>query len=292
MASISRSIKTLSVAFLLAPGSSVFADIGPGGIVKSGEVFTFFFLFVLCACILFFIQKARSGGELYIRRIPALNSISEAVGRATEMGRGCFYIPGIMDIDDIQTLAGLNILGSLARKTAEYDAELKVPVSKSMVLSTAQEVVKEAYLRTGHPDTYNEAGIQYVTDDQFAFAAGVNGMIVREKPAAIVMLGTFYAESLLIAETGNFIGAIQIAGTAESSQLPFFVAACDYVLIGEELFAASAYLSQDPMLLGSLKGQDVAKMLIILAIVYGCCAELLIQFLGFPPVLSLLSFFT
>lgn len=104
------------------------------------------------------------------------------------------------------------------------------------------------------------------------------------------MLGTFYAESLLIAETGNHIGAIQIAGTAEPSQLPFFVAACDYVLIGEELFAASAYLSQDPMLLGSLKGQDVAKIMIMIAIVIAAVIELGIQFLGLPSALSIFQF--
>ena len=92
---------------------------------------------------------------------------------------------------------------------------------------------------------------------------------MRQKPAAIFLLGTFYAESLILAETGRSVGAIQIAGTAMPSQLPFFIAACDYTLIGEELFAASAYLSREPKLLGSLKGQDVAKAFFILVIVAG-----------------------
>ena len=71
--------------------------------------------------------------------------------------------------------------------------------------------------------------------------------------------GLFYAESLILAETGNSVGAIQIAGTSEAAQLPFFVAACDYTLIGEELFAASAYLTGEPQQLGSLKGQDAGS---------------------------------
>tara|TARA_Y100000589_G_scaffold308710_1_gene325503 strand:- start:338 stop:1192 length:855 start_codon:yes stop_codon:yes gene_type:complete len=263
-----------------------------GNAIKTHEISTFLLLMVFCGCVVFYIRKARSGGRMYVRRIPALASVNEAVGRATEMGRACVFIPGIMDIDDIQTLAGLNILGSVARKTAIYDTDLKVPCAKSMVLSTAQDVVKESYLRTGHPDTYNEGAIYYVTDDQFAFAAGVNGMLVREEPAAIMMLGTFYAESLLIAETGNHIGAIQIAGTAESSQLPFFIAACDYVLIGEELFAASAYMSNDPLLLGSLKGQDVGKIFIIITILYGCLAELAIRLFSLPSVFSLSYIFS
>ena len=63
--------------------------------------------------------------------------------------------------------------------------------------------------------------------------------------------------------------AVQIAGTAEPSQIPFFVAACDYTLIGEELFAASAYLSKNPREVGSLKGQDMVKVVIIVAIIIG-----------------------
>ena len=61
-----------------------------------------------------------------------------------------------------------------------------------------------------------------------------------------------------------------MAGTAQPAQLPFFVAACDYTLIGEEFFAASAYLSHDPDQLGSLKGQDVGKLLVAVLLIVGC----------------------
>jgi hypothetical protein len=81
-------------------------------------------------------------------------------------------------------------------------------------------------------------------------------------------MGKFYAESLILAETGNSIGAIQIAGTASQAQIPFFVTACDYTLIGEEFFAASAYLSQKPELIGGVKGQDMIKLVIISVIVF------------------------
>jgi hypothetical protein len=82
-------------------------------------------------------------------------------------------------------------------------------------------------------------------------------------------MGAFYAESLILAETGNSIGAIQIAGTAQPEQLPFFVAACDYTLMGEELFAASSYLSREPIMLGGLKGQDLMKVIIVIIIMIG-----------------------
>ncbi len=224
---------------------------------------------ILSSLILWFIRKAKRGEELYIRPIAGLEAVDDAVGRATEMGRPIMYVPGIMDMDNIQTIAGVIILSRVARKAAEYECSILVPTSRSIVMSAAQETVKEAYIDAGRPDMYDANKIRYLTDDQFGYAAGVDGMMLREKPGAVFFMGCFYAESLILAETGHSVGAIQIAGTAQPSQLPFFVTACDYTLIGEELFAASAYLSKQPLLLGSLKGQDWGKGLIIIILILG-----------------------
>src|SRR5438552_12421420 len=77
------------------------------------------------------------------------------------------------------------------------------------------------------------------------------------------MFGIFYAESLILAEAGNQVGAIQVAGTQTTTQIPFFVASCDYTIIGDEYYAGTAYLTREPVLLGSVVGQDRAKMLLI-----------------------------
>jgi hypothetical protein len=136
-------------------------------------------------------------------------------------------------------------------------------------MSTARETIRAAYIAVGRPDAYSDDSVHYVTDEQFGYVAAVDGIMVRDKPATCFYMGAFFAESLIMAETGNSIGAIQIAGTAMPAQLPFFVAACDYTLIGEELFAASAYLSNEPKQLGSLKGQDIGKLIAMVAILAG-----------------------
>jgi len=215
----------------------------------------------VCVSIITFIQLAKAGAPLTIRKIAGLQAVEEAIGRATEMGRDILFIPGVEDMNDIQTIAGINILGRVARLAAEHGADLEIPTRRSLVMTTARETVAEAYLAAGRPEAYNSDRIHYVTDEQFAFAAAVSGYMVRERPAACFYMGLFFAESLIFAETANSIGAIQVAGTAEVAQLPFFVAAADYTLIGEEFFAASAYLSGEPAQLGSLKGQDVGKVL-------------------------------
>ena len=223
--------------------------------------------------IVYYIQQAKSGKDLFIRKIAGMEAVDEAVGRATEMGKSIYYVPGLSDMDNMQTIASINILGRVAELSATYETYLDVPVCRSMVMITAREVVKEAYTKAGRPDMFKDDQVHYLTDDQFGYAAGIDGMVVREKPATIFYMGTFYAESLILAETGNSIGAIQIAGTAMPSQLPFFVAACDYTLIGEELFAASAYLSKEPKLIGSVKGQDIGKGLMLVAILIGIILE-------------------
>ncbi len=224
---------------------------------------------LISAAIIYYIASARRGKKLFIRRIAGLEAVQEAIGRATEMGRPILYIPGIQDMDDVQTVAGVTILGYVARTIAEYDTKIEVPTSRSIVMSTARETIKAAYIAAGRPDSYSDDSVHYVTDEQFGYVAAVDGIMVRDKPATCFYMGAFFAESLIMAETGNSIGAIQIAGTAMPAQLPFFVAACDYTLIGEELFAASAYLSNEPKQLGSLKGQDVGKSIAMLAIAAG-----------------------
>lgn len=226
------------------------------------------------ALLLFFIYSAKKGKSLFIRRIPGLDAVEEAVGRATEMGKPILYVSGLSTMSDVATIAAVNILSGVARTAAEYDTRLIVPCCDPVVMTVEQEVVKEAYMSVGKPDAYREDDVFFLTRSQFAYVAAVDGIMVRDKPATNLYMGMFFAESLILAETGAATGAIQIAGTDAVAQLPFFIAACDYTLIGEELYAASAYLSRAPLLLGSLKGQDWMKAIVVIGIVAGVIALL------------------
>lgn len=224
---------------------------------------------IFSGAVLLFTRWARQGKPLFLRKIPGLEAVEEAVGRATEMGRPVLYIPGIEELDQMETIAGISILGRVAQITAQYETPLMVPVRYPLVLAAGQEVVEQAYIHAGKAEAYDKDMVRYVAGEQFAFTATVNGYMMRERPATNIYMGAFFAESLLLAETGNAAGSIQIAGTGRPEQLPFFVAACDYTLMGEELFAASAYLSHEPIMMGGLKGQDFMKILIIILILTG-----------------------
>jgi hypothetical protein len=241
----------------------------PTGIFRADRINALILMIVFSVAILSYTRMARQGKSLFLRKIPGLNAVEEAVGRATEMGRPVLFIPGIQELDEIQTIAGISILGRVAKITAQYETPLMVPVRYPLVLAAGQEVVEQSYIEMGKGDSYDRDMVRYVAGEQFAFTANVNGYMMREKPATNIYMGAFFAESLLLAETGNAAGSIQIAGTAQPEQLPFFIAACDYTLMGEELYAASAYLSHEPVMLGGLKGQDLLKMIITLLIIVG-----------------------
>jgi hypothetical protein len=213
--------------------------------------------------ILAAILHARAGGRFFIRRIPGLTAIDETVGRATEMGRPITFSLGLSQQLDIIALQAIAIGCHVLRLAIRFGTRVIMTTRHPTVYAVADEAVREAFTVAGRPESYNPEDVRFLSDRQFAYASAMMGIILRERAASNYMFGEFYAESLILAEAGNQVGAIQVAGTPSTTQVPFFIAACDYTIIGDEYYAATAYLTRDPVLSGSLVGQDRAKMLIL-----------------------------
>jgi len=220
-------------------------------------------LALLFGGIVFYAISVAKKREIFLRRIPGLDAVDEAIGRSTELGKPILYLTGAHDMSDPSTIAAAVILGRVAKRAAAYETDLLVPHRDPITMAVCQEITKQAYLEAGKPDLFKEDSNFFITTDQFSYTAAVDGIMLRKKPAANFFMGAYFAESLLLTETGASTGAIQIAGTDSDHQLPFFVTTCDYTLIGEELYAASAYLSREPIQVGTLRGQDIGKALIL-----------------------------
>ncbi|MEM2592465.1 MAG: DUF6754 domain-containing protein [Thermofilaceae archaeon] len=243
---------------------------------------------IIALAVLLNIFRAKAGAQLYIRRIPGLDAIDEAIGRSTEMGRPVTMIPGLTAFG-VEAVQALTIFKYITKQIAKFATPMRLLTANATVYAVAQEAMQDAYNEAGRPDLYDPDSIRFLSSEQFAFASGVAGLLQRERVAANFMFGVFFAESLIFAETGNIVGAVQIAGTVSFTQVPFFVAACDYTIIGDEFYATSAYISREPVLLGSLVGQDFAKILFGSLVVGGAILSTtlgakhpLIQLLGKP----------
>jgi hypothetical protein len=244
-------------------------------------------LALLFGAIVFYAINLAKRKEIFLRRIPGLDAVDEAIGRATELGKPVLYMTGAHDMNDPSTIAAAVILGRVAKRAASYETELLVPHREPITMAVCQEITKQAYLEAGKPDLFKDDANFFITSDQFSYTAAVDGIMLRRKPAANFFMGSYFAESLLLTETGASTGAIQIAGTDSDHQLPFFVTTCDYTLIGEELYAASAYLSKEPIQIGTLRGQDIGKAFILGVIGVGTALATLAVMTGatWPQVL-------
>lgn len=225
-------------------------------------------LVIVVAPVFYYISQAKKGKKLFVRRISGIDAIDEACGRCAELGKPSIFSVGLTSLGPI--LYGcLGVLFHVAKKAARYKTRLIIPQNQPDVMAVSEEVLRDAYRTEGRLSAFDPKNVVYLSDEQFAYAAGYIGLVQREKVGSAFLFGTFAGESLVLAEAGQQVGAMQVAATTSPEQVAFFISACDYTLIGEELFAASAYLTEEPVQLGSLYAQDRVKLFFYLLIVVG-----------------------
>lgn len=210
---------------------------------------------------------ARRGKEFKIRMLPGVEALEEAVGRSVEVGRPVHYTPGynlggLYSSGANSMLAGLTILEYVARLCAKKGADLVVTINPPEAMPIAEENVRTGFIVEGKEPP--QGVVKWISTEQYAFAIGVLSVIQETKPGANILIGSFWSEALQFAQAGNYVGAIGIAGA--TGQLPMFIATMDYMLIGEELFAAQAYVSNDKVKIASIAGQDWSRVLLIVLI--------------------------
>lgn len=243
--------------------------------IVEGLVFAFLTMIVSCAAILLGIREARQGKPPQIRNLTALDAINEGIGRATEMGRPVHFSAGVGNLTVRGApvmIASLSFLSHIAEQAARFDCPLIATVAQGDVYQASEDIVRASYVRAGKADAFKPDAVRYLSVNQYVYAGGIVGIINREKVAVNIMIGHYANEALFIAEEAHSAGCLQIAGTTNEYQIPFFVAACDYVLIGEEVFAAAAQLSSDSAELGAMSGQDFVKVLSIALTLLGAIA--------------------
>jgi len=240
--------------------------------IHAGRIANLAALLVFVAMFFVLVYRGKRGKPLFIRPIDALDDMDDAVGRAAEMGQPVFYAPGLHSITQPATVASVSLLRRVAERSARLHTPVKVPNYDPLTWPVAQEVVRQAFDRAGRPEEFNPDDISYLTSRSFTYAAAVAGIMVRERTASNFLIGHFYSESLILAETGVSTGALQIGGTDSVAQLPFFITTCDRTMIGEELFAAAALVGDDPVSRSTVKAHDWFKALIMAMILGGAAA--------------------
>lgn len=235
-----------------------------------GTIATFGALVFFVGAWLVYASATKSGKRFNIRRVAGIQAIDEAIDRCTEMGRPVHFATGTGALDS-SMIASFAVMSYIATKCAQMDTGLIVSAGLPEIYQISEGVVRQSYVEAGKKDAFRPENVRYLTSAVAAYEIAVDGLLHRENPGANLMFGPFNAEAMMIAERGNRLGLVQIAGTNSFLSLARFVATCDYVLIGDELYAAAAYLFKDkePERLNQVLAQDVLKIAAFLTILAG-----------------------
>jgi hypothetical protein len=223
---------------------------------------------------LFLLIRRRIGerGSPPLRPILGYQALQEALGRATEGGRAVHVSMGTGGVGGASTaesLAGLTVLEHVASHGEATGLEIIVTVSDPSLLPVAQDVMREACAPQVHPYAQEPSCVRFISPNRAAYAAGVMEILAHSNVGNNIMVGGFGDEVLLMGEVGARNEVTQLGGTSSPQILPLIYASAEHTLIGEEIFAAGAYLRQRMSHLASLATQDWLRTGVIVAIVIG-----------------------
>ena len=236
-----------------------------------GRIADLILFIIFNGVILFLIYQAR-GGKVFTlkKRLAGLDAIPEAVGRAVEMGRPVHFTPGGSGLTGgrgTHIQAGLVIGGHVASYCARLGAHLIMSLAAPAQIPLTEEIYRTAYTAEGQPDVNPD--VRFYGRGDAPFGAGCLGTIANENCAVNMIIGGSGSDFPIISEGAHRVGAFQIGGSANTWMIPLVVAGCDYTIIGEELFAAGAMLSEESIQLASIVASDYNKIIILALILLG-----------------------
>ena len=226
-------------------------------------------LVLLAAILLAALTLIKRKSPPVFREIPALARVRRAAGMAVEdgtrlhvsLGRG-----GLLTRHGAAGLAGLALLRQLSEQTSVSD---RPPIASSgdpVLSALSQDTLHAAYLSAGAEELYQPAYGRLAGLTPFSYAAGTIPIIRNEQISTNVLIGDFGSEVALLADAAERESAVLVGAASDPAAQAILFATTSDPMMGEELFAASAYVGREPSHRASLQVQDILRWLIILAL--------------------------
>ncbi len=229
-------------------------------------------LFLLALILLVVLTLLRSKLPIALRKIDAYERLTRSVGLAVENGTRLHISLGrgsLFTTRGASALAGLAMLHKLTERTSLSDRPPVVTAGDASLAILSQDTLQAGYRAAGAEDQYRYSTGRLTGLTPFAYAAGTIPVTRDEQVSTDIFLGDFGSESALMADAAERENASLIAASDSISAQSVFYATAQDPLIGEELFAAGAYVGAGTVHEASLTVQDVLRWLIILAILIG-----------------------
>lgn len=233
-------------------------------------------LFVLL--IIYYLVTSKRESTWQLREIPAFHRIGRSIGLAVESGKRLHVSLGRGGMTGREVppgLAGLSVLERIARAAAMSDRPLIATSGDGGLAILSRDAMKQAFREMASLDQYNATYGRLSGLTPFSYAAGALPVMYDEESALNILLGHFGAEAALLVDASERSGGVTLAGSDSLPAQAVIYAAAHEPLIGEEIFAAGAYLHAGPAHLASLRAQDIMRWVLVAGILVGAALKLL-----------------
>lgn len=244
--------------------------------VKSGTIWDFILLLLMIAAVYFYMDKALKGKELpRIRTIPAVDAIYEGVGRSIEMERPVHFSMGasggaLHTSLVSMTLAALMILRHTVKLCARLGSRLIIHIpGQTEAIPLVEGIARDAYIEEGKPEMFMREDLRYHGYSSTSFTQAVAGSYARDGVGLNVMVGIWYTDCVMPLESSKIYGGLNVGGTARWIMAYAFAMMTDYLLLGEELYAAGAAVSDNPVMVSGIASEEIGKYFSLVILVVG-----------------------
>lgn len=228
---------------------------------------TFLLLLSLLVLLVVLVLRGRKEPIPSVRPLPAFQDIRTEAGYAAESG-GAVHIAlgngGLYGEDSMVSLAGLQVVESLADIAISYGAPPIITVGDPTLLPLAQDILRRAYERNGVAESYDPGKVRFVAPSPVAYAAGAANVVATGKVTANVTTGAFGGEVSLLADAGARRDLPQLAAAVDPAAVGALYPTTDRLAVGEELYAAGAQMTDERRYWASLVAQDILRVILIL----------------------------
>jgi hypothetical protein len=236
------------------------------------------FILLCLGLILYYILSDHTRAEINLRSIQAFTHFRREVDLAVEAGKRLHISLGRGSINDLQggsAFIGLTILDRCARAASNSDRPPVTTSGDGVIMILSQDTLQSTYHSLANEQRYDPTNARLTGVSPMAYATGAMPVIQDEQISANIFAGHFGAEIALLTEAGERSRSLTVAGTDSIHTQAVLYATSDEPLLGEELYAAGAYLGAGVGHSASLRMQDIIRWVLVVAIVIGAILKLL-----------------
>jgi hypothetical protein len=218
----------------------------------------------------------RKKATITFREIPAFSRLRRAVGLSVEDGTRIHISIGrgaLTDSSGASAFAALNALERISEQTSLSDYPPVATSGNAAFTVLAQDSLKTAYQKAGAEDQFDVTAGRLTGLTPFSYAAGAMPVIRDEKVSVNIFLGHFGLEIALLTDTAERSNAFVVSGSDNLPAQAVLFASSPDALVGEELYATSAYIKPTPVHTASLQTQDILRWVIAAAILIGAALK-------------------